>query len=304
LPLRSRESPSPRALRPARRLIVACLLLAVFDRFVPDLQRRVEWRRYEETQAFRFEDSDLFGLGPLVSYLRDHPRGERPRTLFLGNSVLFGYKLAAGRSRRGSRRCARRRRCSMRPSTDLNWGANASSRSGDRYVDRFYVCAARRGASLLTSLIPVDAADRARFRLQRPDPFEPGCSRQDLAHLSRRPAQAGLPARRRGGGSTCVPTPSALRRARRAATALSAAGGARFRWSDRGPRLRRPTSEGRAAAARQVLWGVRGLVAPTGSEPCSCRSAVRAPAPSTDGDLRPNAAFDRTELVSLTIPRH
>jgi hypothetical protein len=81
-------------LTPARRLIVCVLCLAAFDRFVPALLQHAEHQRYERTAAFRFQTSDLFGLGPLVAYLREHPRGDRPRTMFLGNSVIFGYGLA------------------------------------------------------------------------------------------------------------------------------------------------------------------------------------------------------------------
>jgi hypothetical protein len=80
-------------LTPARRLIVCVLCLAAFDRLVPALLQRAEHQRYESTAAFRFQNSDLFGLGPLVAYLREHPRGDRPRTMFLGNSVIFGYGL-------------------------------------------------------------------------------------------------------------------------------------------------------------------------------------------------------------------
>ena len=62
---------------------------------VPTLQQRVEHDWYENSQVFRFENSDLFALGPLVSYLRQHPRGERPRIAFFGDSVMFGYGLEA-----------------------------------------------------------------------------------------------------------------------------------------------------------------------------------------------------------------
>ena len=43
--------------------------------------------------TFRFENSDLFALGPLVDYLRDHPRHQRRRVVFFGNSMIFGYFL-------------------------------------------------------------------------------------------------------------------------------------------------------------------------------------------------------------------
>lgn len=162
-------------MRPARRLIVALLCLAAFDPFVPALQRRAERQRYEGGQAFRFENSDLFALGPLVSYLRDHPRGERPRTLFLGNSVIFGFGLDAGEAIPG-------RFQSLHPGTQVFNAAVNGFELGSSYlvskavvesVDRFYVM---RGAPvahpLLASMIPVEPADIRLFRLQTPDPLE------------------------------------------------------------------------------------------------------------------------------------
>lgn len=82
--------------RHGRRLLFVVAWLVVFDQLVPPLLRHLERRRYEEGwEVFRFENSDLFALGPLVGYLRDNPRGERPRVLFFGNSVVFGYGLEA-----------------------------------------------------------------------------------------------------------------------------------------------------------------------------------------------------------------
>jgi hypothetical protein len=81
--------------RYARRLIFAVLWLVLFDQFVPPLLSRLETRRYEGRDVFRFENSDLFALGPLVAYLREHPRGERRRVVFFGNSIMFGYGLEA-----------------------------------------------------------------------------------------------------------------------------------------------------------------------------------------------------------------
>ena len=82
--------------RYGRRLLFAAVWLLLFDQLVPPLLRQLERRRYEEgREVFRFENSDLFALGPLVAYLSDNPRGERPRVLFFGNSVVFGYGLTA-----------------------------------------------------------------------------------------------------------------------------------------------------------------------------------------------------------------
>jgi hypothetical protein len=162
-------------LRPARRLIFAVVWLVVFDQFVPDVQHRVERHRYEGARAFRFESSDLFALGPLVSYLRDHPHGERPRTLFLGNSVIFGYGLTAAEA-------APARFQELHPETQvLNAAINGFELGGNYLVskaiidsvDRFYVMRGTDVAHpLLASLIPVDPADLRAFHLQSPDPVE------------------------------------------------------------------------------------------------------------------------------------
>jgi hypothetical protein len=160
---------------PARRLIVALVCLIAFDPFVPALQRRVERHRYEETQAFRFGNSDLFGLGPLVSYLREHREGSRPRTLFLGNSVVFGYELTAAEALPARFQDAH-------PETQVFNAAVNGFELGSLYlvakatidsVGRFFVLRGGAGAHpLLASMIPVDAADAAAFHLQVPDPVE------------------------------------------------------------------------------------------------------------------------------------
>jgi hypothetical protein len=162
-------------LSPARRLIFAFVWLVIFDRFVPDVQRGVERHRYEGAQVFRFESSDLFALGPLVSYLRDHPRGERPRTLFLGNSVLFGYELTAAEA-------VPARFQELHPETRVFNAAVNGFELGSNYLvskaiidsaDRFYVMRGTPAVHpLLASLIPVDADDLRAFHLQSPDRVE------------------------------------------------------------------------------------------------------------------------------------
>ena len=147
----------------------------MFDHFVPDVQQRVERQRYERAQAFRFENSDLFALGPLVSYLRDHPRGERPRTVFLGNSVIFGYELTASEA-------VPARFQELHPETQVFNAAVNGMGLGSNYlvakaiidsVDRFYVMRGISGAEpLLTSLIPVDPDDATAFHLRLPDAVE------------------------------------------------------------------------------------------------------------------------------------
>ena len=232
-------------MRAARRLIVAVICLAAFDPFVPGLLRRAEQRRYEETQAFRFQSSDLFGLGPLVAYLREHPRGERPRVLFLGNSVMFGYQLTAAEA-------VPARFQERHPQTQVFNGAVNGFDLASNYlvakavidaVDAFYVM---RGTALvnplLASLFPVDAADAEAFHLPRPDPVERrlqsiagvwqlyastyrlqaalfGTSTREALHLLTRPATTGtFPSREDAAGVgrsdwKGVPPPSEQRRA-------------------------------------------------------------------------------------------
>jgi hypothetical protein len=167
-------------LRPGRRLLAAVVWLIVFDQFVPGLLRRVEHRRYEETQAFRFESSDLFGLGPLISYFRDHPRGERPRAVFMGNSVMFGYELPATDA-------IPARFQALHPETQVFNAAVNGFDLGSNYlaakamiddVDRFYIM---RGTAAinprLADLIAVDPDDARAFHLQAVDPIETGLRR-------------------------------------------------------------------------------------------------------------------------------
>ncbi len=162
-------------MRSARRLLVALVCLIVLDQFVPEVLNRVERHRYEDDQAFRFESSDLFALGPLVSYLREHPRAERPRTLFLGNSVMFGYGLTAAEA-------VPARFQQRHPETRVLNAAVNGFELGSNYlvakatidaVDQFYVM---RGPPLanprLASLIPVNADDLAEFHVEAPDPLE------------------------------------------------------------------------------------------------------------------------------------
>ncbi len=162
-------------MKPARRLIAALVCLAVFDQFVPGLQRRLERVRYEGAHAFRFESSDLFALGPLVGYLREHPRGDRPRTLFLGNSIMFGYGLDAADA-------VPARYQERHPETQVFNAAVNGFELGSNYlvakavidsVDRLYVMRGTGAVQpMLATLIPVEASDRAAFRFAPPDAAE------------------------------------------------------------------------------------------------------------------------------------
>ncbi len=81
--------------RGTRRLVIAACVLAAIDPLVPRLLRRLEASRYESGRVLRFENSDLFALGPTVAYMRDHQQGGRPRVVFFGNSIIWGYMLEA-----------------------------------------------------------------------------------------------------------------------------------------------------------------------------------------------------------------
>ena len=172
--------------RPARRLLVAALLLAIVDVMEPRVLHRLEVWRYEDlSKDFRFENSDLFGVGPVVAYLREHPRGRQPRVLFLGNSVTYGYGLSAAEAVPGQyQRLDRSEKV-------LNVGVNefdaASSyivaKATRAAVDHVYVLNRPfTGVSaLIANRVPVDAGDAQRFGLNPPTPFE-----QSLAKVAER----------------------------------------------------------------------------------------------------------------------
>lgn len=158
-----------------RRLVLTVLWLALFDLAVPSLVRRLEQRRYEGPAPFRFESSDLFGLGPFVSYLRDHPHRDRPRIVFFGNSIIFG----AGVSTADAIPSQYER---QRPEVHAFNAAVNGDGFGTSYlvakaiidsVDGLYVQVIGNTAHpLLASLIPVDEPDARAFGLRRPDPVE------------------------------------------------------------------------------------------------------------------------------------
>jgi len=162
-----------------RRLLIAVVALAVADRFEPALLRSVESARYDNpARDFRFENSDLFGLGPLLAYLHDHPQGPRRRVLFLGNSVVYGYAVSPSDALPG-------RYQRLDPSAKVfNAGINAMSndsafliaKAAMESVDLTYVLHGppKSGETLaiLPSLIPVEDADVAQFHLTAPSAAE------------------------------------------------------------------------------------------------------------------------------------
>jgi len=172
--------------RPARRLLVAALLLAMLDVMEPRVLQRLEVWRYEDlSKDFRFENSDLFGVGPMVAYLREHPRGRQPRVMFLGNSVTYGYGLSAAAAVPGQyQRLDRSEKV-------LNVGVNGFD-AGSAYivakaskaaVDHVYVLSRTHStvSALVANRVPVDAGDAQRFGLAAPTPLE-----QSLAGVAER----------------------------------------------------------------------------------------------------------------------
>jgi hypothetical protein len=158
-----------------RRLVLVVLWLIVFDQFVPPLLERLERRHYEGTTVFRFENSDLFALGPLVEYLREHPRHERRRVVFFGNSMIFGYFLKPEEAIPAQYQ-------RLHPNARVYNAAINGQEIGTGYlvgkdildsVDVLYIqSVGARANEMLPSLIPVDDGDLRRFRLTPPERVE------------------------------------------------------------------------------------------------------------------------------------
>jgi hypothetical protein len=167
-------------LRFARRLVLVVLWLILIDRAVNPILHVAERERYESSTPFRFENSDLFSLGPLVRYLRENPVSSRPRVVFLGNSMMFGYLLTPDQAvpaqfekRAGGTRVF---------NASLNGAESGShyliAKSMIGSVDGFIVQVHGDKANpLLPSLIPIDAEDTRRFRLNAPNRVEQAARR-------------------------------------------------------------------------------------------------------------------------------
>jgi hypothetical protein len=159
------------------RLAVALLSLAVIDAFIPAWLAHAERARYEGSRVFRFTYSDIFAFGPFVEYLRDHPVGTRPRVVFLGTSVVWGYRLREEDS-------IPNQFAARAPSAQvLNFAAALTGLGTDGgylvvkdiidAVDVVYVYVAGVGAHpRLGRLIPVEKSDVEEFALEAPDPLE------------------------------------------------------------------------------------------------------------------------------------
>ena len=164
--------------RPARRLIVALLVLLVVDAFVPSALRRLEEARYEDVGTdFRFENSDLFGVGPLVEYLGERPAGRQPRVMFLGNSVIYGYGLSAADAVPGQYQ--RLHRTEKVFNTGVN-GLDAGSiylvaKAAIPAIDRLYVLSRTydpRTPIMVGGRVPIDNEDATRFGVSIPGAIE------------------------------------------------------------------------------------------------------------------------------------
>jgi hypothetical protein len=153
------------------------VVLVIADRFEPPLLRSLEESRYENpAKDFRFENSDLFGLGPLIEYFRDHPRGRLRRVLFLGNSVMYGYGLTAAETLPAHYQ-------RLDPFAKVfnvavnGFDAGTSflvAKAAIDAVDLVYVLLRHvdNAFPVLPNLIPIEEADLARFHLAAPDQTE------------------------------------------------------------------------------------------------------------------------------------
>jgi lysophospholipase L1-like esterase len=148
--------------------------LLLFDRAVPPLLELAERRHYESTTTFRFENSDLFALGPLVDYLREHPRHERRRIVFFGNSMIFGYFLTPAQAIPAQFQ-------KLQPEARVyNAAVNGQEMGTSDFVgkaildsvDVMYVQVIRNKRNEIPSVIPIDDADLRRFHLTPPTGVE------------------------------------------------------------------------------------------------------------------------------------
>lgn len=149
--------------------------LIVIDQGVPPLLEQLERRHYEGTTAFRFENSDLFALGPLVQYLQEHPRHQGRRVVFFGNSMLFGYFLKPEEAVPAQFQ-------KLQPDARVFNAAVNGQEIGTSYlvgkdildsVDVLYVqVVGTKANAMLPSLIPIDDAGLRRFHLAAPNRAE------------------------------------------------------------------------------------------------------------------------------------
>jgi hypothetical protein len=159
----------------ARRLVFAVGFLALVDPLVVPAVRWLEHSRYESDRLFRFENSDLFGVGPVAAYLREHPRGQRPRVVFFGNSIVWGYWIHPWQT------VAAQFQQMVPRSKVFNFGVNGFG-SGSAFlitkaiidsIDVVYLFHVDGPPHpTLARLIPVSIEDTRRFGLTSMDPLE------------------------------------------------------------------------------------------------------------------------------------
>lgn len=158
------------------RLAVCLLTLVFIDFTVEPLLRSAEHRRYDSGVCVRFGSSDLFLVGPISNYLREHPVGARSRVAFFGNSSIWGYGLTSQETVP-----AAFQRLSSQTQV-FNFGMNGFE-TGSAYLmtktvidamDAFYVfdMGHHRAHPMLSRLIPVSAEDIRRFELEEPNTLE------------------------------------------------------------------------------------------------------------------------------------
>jgi hypothetical protein len=156
-------------------LLAAIVTLAAIDPFVPDVLHRLETARYESDSVFRFENSDLFPLGPLVQYLREHPTRDRPRIVFFGNSVVWGYFLDPQDSlpAQFQRLTSKARVFNMAINGFETGNAYIITKHIIDAVDGIYLFPAGGTAHpMLPKLVDVEPVDLERFALTPVDPQE------------------------------------------------------------------------------------------------------------------------------------
>jgi hypothetical protein len=161
-----------------RRVGVCVVALAALDQAVLPILRVAEHRRYERPSAGRsdhparprFASSDVFALGPLIAYLREHPDRRAPRAVFLGNSIVWGY----GVRDEASIPAVFQR---LAPELDVFNVAVNGFRNGDAYVITkalagaaevfywFHLDEGPQAQPLLPRVVDVSAEDAARFGL-------------------------------------------------------------------------------------------------------------------------------------------
>jgi len=161
--------------RHIRVLLFAVGFLALADTLVIPIVNRLEPARYETDAFLRFEASDVFVLAPIVSYLQEHPVGLRPRVVFFGNSIVWGYRQSASATVPAEFQ-------RLVPQVKVfNFGVNGFE-TGSIYLTTKaiigsvdVICMFHNGSNtlpLLANAVTVSSEDASRFGLPLRDPIE------------------------------------------------------------------------------------------------------------------------------------